>query len=108
MTRNCPVAIPILLALILFGYGYNKFVEHLENGGHDHGYMSIIVVFGCTVTLLGGAIATSLTLEQVLTLFLCFAASGMFMALGSFARHCHQRTRDRNHANDAIKEQLDT
>lgn len=93
MTANCPTFIPILLALAAFGYFYNHWVEHLENGGHDRGYMGLIVAFGCTITLAGAALLVGL--EQIAWTFLCFVASGLPMVLGSIVRHCRARARQR-------------
>jgi hypothetical protein len=91
MTTNCPTFIPILLALAAFGYFYNRWVERLENGGHDRGYMGLIVAAGCTITLAGAALLIGL--EPITWVFCCFIASGLPMVLGSIARHCRARSK---------------
>jgi len=93
MIPNCPTYVPILLALATFGVAYNRWVESLEQGGHDRGYMGLIVAFGCTITLAGAALLIGL--EPVTWTFLCFIASGTPMILGSIVRHCRARARQR-------------
>jgi len=94
MTPNCPTYVPILLALVTFGIGYNHWVEHLEHNGHDRGYMGLIVAAGCTITLAGAALDTNYAgLDPIAWVFVCFAASGTPMVIGSIVRHCRARAR---------------
>ena len=93
MYQNCPIHVPILLVLAGFGYVYNRWVESLERQGHDRGYMSLIVALGCAVTL--AAAALIIGLEPVLWTFICFAASGTPMIIGSISRYCRARARQR-------------
>jgi len=93
MYPNCPIYVPILLALAVFGYIYNRWVEALEKKGHDRGYMSLIVSAGCAVTLGGAALIVGL--GPVLWALVCFAASGIPMIVGSVGRYCRARAQQR-------------
>jgi uncharacterized membrane protein len=93
MTENCLTYTIVLIALFIFGIGYNWLVAKLEHQGHDRGYMGFIVAFGCAVTLLGlGAIVGW---EPVAWAFTCFAASGIPMIAGSIRRHVRARAKAR-------------
>ena len=93
MYQNCPIYVPILLALAIFGVIYNRWVEALEKKGHDRGYMSLIVSAGCAVTLAGTAFIVGL--KPVLWALVCFAASGIPMIVGSVGRYCRARAQQR-------------
>jgi len=93
MYQNCPIYVPILLALAIFGVVYNRWVDSLERQGHDRGYMSFIVALGCAVTLAGAGFIVGL--EPVLWAFVCFAASGIPMIAGSVGRYCRARAQQR-------------
>ena len=98
MYPNCPIYVPILLALAVFGYIYNRWVESLERQGHDRGYMSLIVSAGCAVTLAGTSFIVGL--GPVLWALICFAASGIPMIVGSISRYCRARTQQRQECLD--------
>ena len=93
MYRNCPIYVPILLALAIFGVIYNRWVDSLEKQGHDRGYMGFIVAAGCAVTLAGAAFIIGL--EPVFWAFVCFAASGIPMIAGSVGRYCRARAQQK-------------
>ena len=98
MHQNCPIYVPILLALAVFGVIYNRWVEKLEREGSDRGYMGFIVALGCAVTLAGAALIVGL--EPVFWTLVCFAASGTPMILGSISRHCRARKQKRQECLD--------
>lgn len=75
--------------LLLFGLGYNHWLEGVEANGHDRGYMSLIVSLGCAVTVAAYALATNPWLALVLLAH--FAASGTPMIVGSIRRYIHAR-----------------
>lgn len=102
MPGKCHIAIPTLLALVVFGYFYNRFVEYLESQGHDRGYMGFIVAGGTAVTLIGLAIVAGV--EAALWALGCFTASGTLMIWGSVSRHCNRRRQDQDKANNIAKE----
>ena len=104
MYQNCPIYVPILLALAVFGYIYNRWVDSLERQGHDRGYMSFIVALGCGVTLAGAALIIGL--EPVLWAFVCFAASGIPMIAGSVGRYCRARTQQKRECLDHDADRL--
>ena len=93
MYQNCPIYVPILLGLAVFGVAYNRWVESLEKNGHDRGYMGFIVALGCGVTLAGAAFIVGL--EPALWTLICFAASGIPMIAGSVDRYCQARKQQR-------------
>lgn len=85
------------VGLVWFGVWYNRWVERLQDDGSDRGYVSLLVVVGVVVTVLGvtmvvgvlagpGMALAVLCIELVL--FLC---SGMPMVWGSVARHLERR-----------------
>lgn len=105
MYRNCPIHVPILLGLAIFGVLYNRWVESLEKQGHDRGYMGFIVALGCGVTLAGAAFIVGL--ETTLWTLVCFVASGTPMIAGSICRYCRGRAQHRqeclDHDGDTIR-----
>ena len=104
MYPNCPIYVPILLALAVFGYIYNRWVDSLEKWGHDRGYMGFIVALGCAVTLAGAALIIGL--EPVLWAFVCFAASGIPMIAGSVGRYCRARAQQKRECLDHDADRL--
>jgi len=74
--------------LLAAGYGYNRLVAWLEREGYDEGYTAFLVVGGVGFTLLGVAIVDW---QAALLAFGAFAASGLFMFLGSWQRHAIKR-----------------
>jgi membrane protein DedA with SNARE-associated domain len=97
-------AAAVLTFLLLFGVAYNELVGRLEKGGHDRGYTSFLVVGGVAVTLLGGAVLVGL--GAMLWFFLCFAASGLAMVIGSWSRFARARKEDSEQARQYAKELL--
>lgn len=83
----------VILALFLFGVGYNLLVAWLEARGYDRGYMAFIVSAGVGITLAGWYVLTR-DLEGGLLLVACFAASGLPMILGSVTRYVQRRAID--------------
>lgn len=98
MYPNCPIYVPILLALAAFGVVYNRWVESLERQGHDRGYMSLIVSLGCAVTLAGAGFIVGL--KPVLWALACFVASGIPMIIGSVGRYCRARAQQKRECLD--------
>jgi len=78
----------VLLALILFGIGYNSFVTYLERRGYTEGYTSLLVAAGVFVTLCGVAI---LSIPAALLTLAAFIASGTPMIVGSIVRYLQKR-----------------
>ena len=93
----CVVDVRVLVAVVVgllgFGYGYDKWVARLKAEGRDEGYLSFIVVIGVAVTLAGIAVAVW-SLWMGLVMLVGFAASGLFMCWGSVARHIEGRTEE--------------
>lgn len=98
MYQNCPIYVPILLALAIFGVVYNRWVDSLERQGHDRGYMSLIVSLGCAVTLAGAGFIVGL--KPVLWALACFVASGIPMIIGSVGRYCRARAQQKRECLD--------
>jgi len=78
----------VFFALLLFGVGYNAFVDWAERHGYTEGYVSLLVVLGVTVTLLGAAV---LDFKAALLVGLLFIASGLPMVVGSVIRYVKRR-----------------
>jgi len=82
----------VVCGLLLFGSAYNAFVSWLEDRGYHEGYVAFLVVGGNLVTLAGMEVAARLVDWSVFVVgFICFAASGLPMVLGSAWRHAHKR-----------------
>lgn len=90
-----PVVVGLVcVALVLFGIAYNKLVAWLERRKYLEGFVSISVVAGVGVTLLGLFIIDAAA--AVVTLLL-FISSGAPMIIGSIeryvkAREAHQKS----------------
>lgn len=78
----------VFLGLVLFGVWYNTLVGWLERRGYTEGYLSLVVVGGVGVTLIGVAI---LSIPAALLTLGGFIASGIPMIIGSFARYLKRR-----------------
>lgn len=76
----------ILFGLFMFGIAFNYFVDHL-NGLKD-GYLSLLVVAGVGITLIGVAI---ISWQAAVLVLACFAASGIPMIIGEIARNIQMR-----------------
>ena len=78
----------IYLALVLFGIGYNRLIEAMQQRGYLEGFDSLAVVAGTLVTL--GGLAVIWWPAAVLALG-AFAASGLPMIGGSIWRYIQRR-----------------
>lgn len=94
-----------IAAAMLFGMAYDQVVGWLERNGHDRGYTAFLVVGGVVVTLLLGIPLVGL--GATLWTFVMFAASGIFMVLGSWARSAKLRKADEEGAKKLAREALD-
>ncbi|HRW10069.1 MAG TPA: hypothetical protein P5121_33430 [Caldilineaceae bacterium] len=71
----------------LFGFGvfYNRLVAHVNQKHGQHGYTSLLVVFGVFVTL--AALSTRIGAINTLKIAAGFVASGLPMILGDTNRY---------------------
>ncbi len=93
------VAVNILLALFLFGFFYNRWIEGL--GARGEGWSWLQVVGGVFVTLIGiGLLDLLLPWNAFFLGLMAFTASGAPMAYGARRRHQDALSR----AEKAIKE----
>lgn len=74
--------------LLLFGLGYNVFIAWLQERGYLEGYVSIAVVIGCVVTLIGVAF---ISWQSAIICLVAFVASGTPMVFGSIAQYIKKR-----------------
>lgn len=79
----------VALALLLFGIGFNWLINELHRRGLNDGYVWLEVVIGVCVTLVAASFV--LGLQTAFILFLLFAASGLFPALGDIYRYVRAR-----------------
>ncbi len=87
-------SLPIVaLALFLFGIGFNWLINELHRRGLNDGYVWLEVVIGVGVTL--AAASFIIGLQTAFILFLLFAASGLFPALGDIYRYIRARHAER-------------
>lgn len=87
-------------ALFLFGFFYDQLVAWMERNGYDEGYTASLVVFGSLITL--GGIAVIDWRAGLLGLG-AFAASGFWMATGSWWRHVQRRRQGQRAQRDEVK-----
>ena len=99
MNLGGSLTLGVLTALFAFGIGYNTLVDWMERNGHDRGYTAFLVVGGCLATILGAFFLVGL--EDTILIFLCFAASGLPMTVGSMSRHA-RRERDNERKAEGI------
>lgn len=98
------IVITVLSTLLVFGIVYNALVARLERSGHDRGFTAFLVVGGVAVTL---AAATWLVgLQPVMWLLACFAASGLPMVVGSWARYSRARQKNEQATINLAKEMV--
>lgn len=90
---------------LIFGLGYDAVVSWLERSGHDQGYTAFLVVGGVSVTLLLGM--ALIGQGAALWMFVMFAATGLFMVLGSWSRSSLKRKADEEGAKRIAREALD-
>lgn len=87
-------ALPLVaLALFLFGIVFNWLINELHRRGLNEGYVWLEVVVGVCVTL--AAASFVIGLQSAFILFLLFAASGLFPALGDIYRYIRARHAER-------------
>lgn len=94
----------VFVGLLVFGGGYNTFVEWLEREGYDRGYTAFLVVLGTLVTLFGGGVLVGW--RPVAKILLCFGASGFPMIVGSVARYVRDRAMDQAKGGEIVQEVL--
>jgi hypothetical protein len=94
----------VLAFLLVFGISYNALVAQLESMRHDRGYTAFLVVGGCLVTLAGGSMLAGFEMGAWFTA--CFAASGLPMVIGSWARNSRARVAEEKKVADLAKEML--
>jgi hypothetical protein len=104
LSINVPLMAGVLVGLFIFGFGYNGLVSWLERNGHDRGYTAFLVIGGSLVTLIGGSLVAGIAAGVWFTA--CFAASGLPMTIGSWARHAQARKVDQEKANELAREML--
>lgn len=82
----------ILLALLGFGWCFDARVE--QAGDDADGFTWLLVVIGCSVTLVGiGLLDLFLNWNAGLIGLMAFAASGFFMCYGAIMRYIKMRRR---------------
>lgn len=81
------------LGLVLFGIVFNWLINELHRRGLNEGYVWLEVVVGVCVTL--AAASFIIGLQSAFILFLLFAASGLFPALGDIYRYIRARHAER-------------
>ena len=71
----------------LFGFGvfYNRLVAHVNRKHGEHGYTSLLVVFGVFITLV--TLSTRIGVINTLKIAAGFVASGLPMILGDATRY---------------------
>ena len=94
----------VMLGLLLFGVGYNAWIERLERNGRDRGYTAFLVVFGTLATLGGGTLLIGL--EKALLMLACFSASGLPMVVGSVSRYARERSVEEERVRQITREIL--
>ncbi len=77
-----------LVGLLLFGTLYNGLVAYLERKKYIEGFVSLMVVGGVVITLMGAAL---ISWQASAIVFACFAASGLPMVAGSIWRYMRTR-----------------
>ena len=105
----CVVDVRVLAAMVVgllgFGYGFDKWVAGLVAEGRDQGYLSFIVALGVAVTLAGISVAVW-SVWMGLVMAAGFASSGLFMIWGSVSRHIEQRTEEEMRARREARQEL--
>jgi heme A synthase len=77
------------LALLLLGLAYSVLIHYSHRNGLNDGYVWLEVVVGVAMTLAAASYVVGW--EVVVALFILFAASGLFMAVGDIYRHVRAR-----------------
>lgn len=86
---NWDAVLPVALGLLLFGVAYNALIHQLHRSGLNEGYVWLEVVVGVGVTLAAASFVVGWPV--VLALFVLFAASGLFVAIGDMYRYVKAR-----------------
>ena len=81
------------VALLVFSYLYNIFINWLHRRGLNEGFTWLEVVIGVGVTL--AAAIPLVGWRDILILFACFACSGFFMSAGDIWRYTRAREAER-------------
>ena len=82
----------ILMALALFGMGYNAAVSRLEKSVYGQGITAMLVVVGVGITVAAATIIIGM--QAAMILLACFAASGAPMVVGYWLRHAANKQRN--------------
>lgn len=90
----------LLIGLSVFGIFYNSFVTFLENQGYHEGYVSHLVVVGCSVTIAASTLVVGI--DAAWKVFACFFCSGLPMVIGSMWRYAQKRRRGKETASQEI------
>jgi len=104
MSENPLAYLFIVVLLLAFGIGYDRFIGLLERRGYDRGYTALFVVVGDGVVLLALGILVGWVVA--LMAFGLFAAAGLPMAVGSWLRHVKAREHDEEQADEVLLEKL--
>lgn len=88
----------VLFGLLMFGVGYSILVQRM--GRYKEGFVSLLVVVGVGVTLIGVAL---ISWQAALITVLCFAASGLPMVIGDVWEYIRRREQDRIAAQEQIE-----
>ena len=79
----------VALGLFVFGIGFNYIIHELHRRGLNDGYVWLEVVVGVGVTLAAASFVVGWQIAAVL--FVLFAASGLFPAVGDIYRYVRAR-----------------
>jgi len=85
------LVILVAFSLALAAWGYDRWISELEAAGHQRGYVSLLVVAGCSAVLLAALVVvwtlgTTARLTVAITALL-FIPAGIPMIVGSIRRH---------------------
>lgn len=92
------VILAVYFACLMFGMGYNVFIERLSEKGYLEGFISLVVAGGVLITL---ALTAIISWQCTLIVLGAFVASGVPMILGSIWRYVKAREADQNDARQA-------
>jgi hypothetical protein len=79
-------------ALLAWGVLYNAMVAEFEKRGLSEGFVSLLVAWGCAITLMGVAVISQ---TAALICLAAFACSGTPMMIGSIWRYARRREQER-------------
>lgn len=106
-TQFISIALIAAWCLAVAAWFYDRWIERLEAAGHHHGYVSLLVVAGCSSILLV-ALAVTWSLGDrarlaVLITALLFIPAGIPMILGSIRRHVAARSAEQQRLHDEAR-----